>query len=92
MIAPSNTIHLIKNSTGDEQLQALRSLRNSLIGHDDEKLEHAQNDTIPVLLDIVVNKNIQESCRIQASILIGSFAFGELISNSSFCCNNSRCY
>lgn len=92
MIAPSNIIYLIKNSSGDEQLQALRSLRNSLIGHDDEKLEHAQNDTIPVLLDIVVNPNIQESCRIEASILIGSFAFGELFSLSIFFFKKKRCY
>lgn len=76
MIAPSNIVDLVKTSSGEEQLRALRTLRNSLIGHDDEKLEHAHNDTIPVLLGIIVDQSILEACRIEANILIGSFAFG----------------
>lgn len=76
MIAPSNIVRLVKSESGEEQLSALRTLRNSLIGHDDEKLEHAQNDTIPVLLEIMVDQNALEACRIEASILIASFAFG----------------
>lgn len=79
MIAPTNIVDQIKAASGEEQLQALRVLRNSLIGHDDEKLEHAQDDTIPTLLNIIVDQSAMEACRIEASILIASFAFGMYI-------------
>lgn len=77
MIAPDNIIEQIRTTSGDAQLQALRVLRNSLIGHDDEKLEHAQGDTIPTLLELSADESAMEACRIEASILIASFAFGK---------------
>lgn len=76
MIAPSNIIHLITSTSGEEQYKALRTLRNSLIGHDEEKLEHANDRTIPILLELIVDRSVMEKCRIEASILIGSFAYG----------------
>lgn len=80
MIAPSNIVTVIQSSSGEEQLRALRTLRDSLIGHDNDKLEHAQNDTIPVLLNIMVDQNAMEACRIEASILIASFTSGTFFS------------
>lgn len=76
MIAPPDIVLRIQSSSGEKQLKYIRQLRNALVGHSDEKLEHAKGQTIPVLLDIVKDQTVDDANRTQAAITIASFSFG----------------
>lgn len=76
MIAPIDIDKLIESSTGSQQLAYIKQLRNAIVGHDEEKLEHANTNAIPVLLKIIEDSNVPIQNRIDASITIASFSFG----------------
>lgn len=80
MTAHFELVDEIKSTSGEAQVAALRTLRNKLIGNDDEKLAHTKDDTIQVLLGIIDNEAECPASRIEASVLISSFSFGTYFS------------
>ncbi|KAA8909427.1 hypothetical protein TRICI_004494 [Trichomonascus ciferrii] len=63
---------------GDEGqlLNGLKQLKNSVIGHDEEKAVFiAREDVIPTLLDLCEN-GPSDDVRVEAIVILGSFAYG----------------
>lgn len=82
MIAPPDIADkiLAASSSSHDQLLLIKQLRNAIVGHDDEKLEHATTNAIPVLLSIVSDTNASTANRVEAATTIASFSIGMLCS------------
>ena len=57
-------------------LATLKQLKNLVIGHNDLKEEFLQRNIVPALLQTLSNEE-DEKCQIEATIILGSFAYGE---------------
>eukprot|EP01134_Creolimax_fragrantissima_P000071 CFRG0071T1 len=64
----------IRDAHPEYRFQALRVMKNDLIGSDQRK-EHYIH-AIPVLLDVLQNPNDTPECYVQAITALGSFAYG----------------
>ncbi len=72
----SPSFSTISSSDQDEQLAALKLLKNELIGHNDRKSAAIEQGVVPRLLAILSNPNSLFAVRSQAAIVLASLAYG----------------
>lgn len=59
-----------------ELLVGLKSLKNSVIGHDEEKMHYmSRGDVVPVLLNLS-DRDSNDEIKVQTIVILGSFAYG----------------
>ncbi|KAK9359894.1 armadillo-type protein [Lipomyces starkeyi] len=84
MIAEDDLLPYLRSDDRHGQLCALRSLKNSVIGHSDQKASYLDRGVLDDLLAIIgtpqdgVKDPISDECRIQACVVLGSFAYSDL--------------
>lgn len=72
MIAPDNIDTLVASSSGKTQLAYIKTLRNAIVGHDDEKLRLLKTRVVPALLAVL--EDGPDENRAEAAVTIASFA------------------
>ncbi|KAK9365690.1 armadillo-type protein [Lipomyces kononenkoae] len=83
MIAEDDLLPYLRSDDRNVQLAALRSLKNSVIGHSDQKASYLDRGVLDELLEIIgtpedgIKDPISEECRIQAGVILGSFAYSD---------------
>lgn len=63
------------SSDPSKQLNALRLLKNSIIGHEDEKEIYLRQSVLYPVYDILTDGVFD--CQLQACVVLGSFAYGK---------------
>ncbi|KAK9447371.1 armadillo-type protein [Limtongia smithiae] len=83
MITEENLIPLLQSDDRQEQLRAIRALKNAVIGHAEEKAQYLDRGVLSDLLRVIsttedgVQDPLLEECRTQAAIVLGSFAYSD---------------
>ncbi|KAK9465085.1 armadillo-type protein [Lipomyces arxii] len=80
MISEDDLLPFLRRDDLHVQLTALRALKNSVIGHSEQKSSYLDRGVVPDLLAIVglssdgVHDPLYDECRIEAGVVLGSFA------------------
>ncbi|KAK9457968.1 armadillo-type protein [Dipodascopsis uninucleata] len=82
MIAEEDLLPYLRDRNYDVQLRGLRALKNSVIGHNEQKAAYVERGVLDDLLNILNSScsgplNDYEDCRIEAAVVLGSFAYSE---------------
>ncbi|KAK9238452.1 armadillo-type protein [Lipomyces kononenkoae] len=83
MIAEDDLLPYLRSDDRNVQLAALRSVKNSVIGHSDQKATYLDRGVLDDLLAIIgtpedgIRDAISDECRIQAGVILGSFAYSD---------------
>ncbi|KAK9247275.1 armadillo-type protein [Lipomyces tetrasporus] len=83
MIAEDDLLPYLRSDDRRIQLRALRSLKNSIIGHSEQKAAYLDRGVLYELLGIIntqedgVKDPMSDECRIQAGVVLSSFAYSD---------------
>lgn len=87
MISEIDLLPYLRSSDRSSQLGALRSLKNSVIGHAEQKEWYLERGVLDDLLRIInagdqdgIHDDVLRECMVQAGVVLGSFAHSKCVS------------